>query len=139
MVNQPARNGSYIFLKHYCLQKKWEVIDNKKIGWPWVEFPLVLCLSELFWDQTKLNSIGFCHVFCIDCLYIFFFLVQCIRNKAMFFASALYKAMKGLGTDDKTVIRIIVSRSEVDMVQIKQEFQKAYKKTLESFLKVGID
>ncbi|CAI9719457.1 annexin A6-like isoform X1 [Octopus vulgaris] len=62
-------------------------------------------------------------------------IVQCIRNKAMFFASALYKAMKGLGTDDKTVIRIIVSRSEVDMVQIKQEFQKAYKETLESFLK----
>lgn len=34
--------------------------------------------------------------------------------------------MKGLGTDDDRLCRVIVSRCEVDMVQIKEEFQKQY-------------
>ncbi|GAB1606567.1 annexin A6-like [Argonauta hians] len=65
-------------------------------------------------------------------------IIQCIRNKSMHFANSLYEAMKGLGTDDRTVVRIIVSRCEVDMVQIKEEFQKKYKKSLGNFLKGDI-
>ena len=61
--------------------------------------------------------------------------VKCARSKPAYFAERLYKSMKGLGTDDRTLIRVVVSRCEVDMVQIKQEFQKAYGKTLESFIK----
>jgi len=43
--------------------------------------------------------------------------------------------MKGLGTDDRTLIRVIVSRCEVDMKQIKAEFQKRYGKDLNSFVR----
>ncbi|VDI60037.1 Hypothetical predicted protein [Mytilus galloprovincialis] len=42
--------------------------------------------------------------------------------------------MKGLGTDDDTLCRVLVSRCEVDMVQIKEEFQKKYKQTLAMFI-----
>lgn len=42
----------------------------------------------------------------------------------------LHKAMKGLGTDDTTLIRVIVSRTEIDMQYIKAEYLKKYKKTL---------
>ena len=45
--------------------------------------------------------------------------------------------LQGMGTDDRTLIRVVVSRCEVDMVQIKQEFQKRYGKTLESFVRVS--
>lgn len=42
----------------------------------------------------------------------------------------LRKAMKGLGTDDATLIRVIVTRTEIDLQYIKAEYLKKYKKTL---------
>lgn len=44
--------------------------------------------------------------------------------------------LQGLGTDDQDLIRIIVSRCEVDLVDIKLEFQRKYHKSLGSFIKV---
>ncbi|XP_076455725.1 annexin A5-like [Babylonia areolata] len=61
-------------------------------------------------------------------------IVMNIRNRPAFFADKLVKAMKGLGTDERTLIRIIVSRSEIDMVQIKKFFLEMTKKTLWKWL-----
>jgi len=52
-----------------------------------------------------------------------------------FFAERLYKAMKGLGTDDNSLIRTLVSRSEVDLANIKDEFKAKYGVTLVDFIK----
>ncbi|XP_062926856.1 annexin A7-like [Mobula hypostoma] len=57
-------------------------------------------------------------------------IVQCVVNRPAFFAEKLYKSMKGLGTSDSTLIRVIVTRSEIDLVQIKQAFWEKYQKTL---------
>ena len=46
--------------------------------------------------------------------------------------------MKGVGTNDDCIVRILVSRCEIDMVQIKKKFQDLYKTTLVDFLKVCI-
>ncbi|XP_022317069.2 annexin A7-like isoform X2 [Crassostrea virginica] len=62
-------------------------------------------------------------------------IVCVVRNRPGYFARKLYHSMKGLGTDDKTLIRILVTRAEVDMVQIKQEFQKQFGKSLEDFIR----
>ena len=39
--------------------------------------------------------------------------VMCVRSRPAYFAERLYHSMKGAGTDDETLIRVIVSRSEV--------------------------
>ncbi|XP_015458852.3 annexin A11a isoform X3 [Astyanax mexicanus] len=56
--------------------------------------------------------------------------VKCIKDTPTYFAERLYKAMKGLGTKDRTLIRIMVSRSEVDMLDIRQAYVKKYGKSL---------
>ena len=42
--------------------------------------------------------------------------VMCVRSRPQYFAERLYKSMKGAGTDDDTLVRVVVSRSEVGHV-----------------------
>lgn len=57
-------------------------------------------------------------------------ILQCAENSSFYFAKALRKSMKGLGTDDTALIRMVVTRAEVDMHYIVSEYRKRYKKTL---------
>lgn len=83
---------------------------------------------------------------------------RCVTNKADYFASRLHKSMAGIGTNDKQLIRVIITRCEVsrkfwksegsqeliwycfqiDMVDIKTAFERLYGKSLKSWIKVGI-
>ncbi|KAK9930448.1 hypothetical protein M0R45_027485 [Rubus argutus] len=57
-------------------------------------------------------------------------ILQCAEHPGRYFAKVLHKAMKGLGTDDSTLLRVTVSRAEIDMQYIKAEYHKKYGKTL---------
>ncbi|XP_017307549.1 annexin A1 [Ictalurus punctatus] len=57
-------------------------------------------------------------------------IVKCAGSKPAYFAEKLNLAMKGSGYRGKILTRIMVSRSEIDMVQIKNEYKKKYGKTL---------
>ncbi|VAH69062.1 unnamed protein product [Triticum turgidum subsp. durum] len=57
-------------------------------------------------------------------------ILRCAESPARYFAKALHKAMKGLGTSDTTLIRVVVTRAEVDMQYIKAEYHKKYKRSL---------
>ncbi|CAF1136984.1 unnamed protein product [Adineta ricciae] len=57
-------------------------------------------------------------------------IVRFTRNQVRFFAYELKKSLKGLGTNENNLTRIIVSRCEIDMVQIKSEFDKIAHRTL---------
>jgi annexin A6 len=59
------------------------------------------------------------------------FEVNNIRSRPVYFAKEIKKAIKGLGTDEHTLNRIFVSRCEVDMKQIKIEYEKVYNVSLE--------
>uniref|UniRef100_A0A4W6ESZ9 Annexin n=1 Tax=Lates calcarifer TaxID=8187 RepID=A0A4W6ESZ9_LATCA len=56
--------------------------------------------------------------------------VKCIKNTPAYFAERLHKAMQGAGTKDRTLIRIMVSRSEVDMLDIRVHYVRTYGKSL---------
>ena len=63
--------------------------------------------------------------------------VKTMDNRAQYFAERLEAAMKGWGTDDTALIRIIVSRCEIDLGNIKHQYEKLYGKTLLSAVKVS--
>uniref|UniRef100_A0A3Q3LPH7 Annexin n=1 Tax=Mastacembelus armatus TaxID=205130 RepID=A0A3Q3LPH7_9TELE len=56
--------------------------------------------------------------------------VKCAGSKPAFFAEKLYLSMKGKGTRKQILTRIMVSRSEIDMKLIKNEYKKNYGKIL---------
>lgn len=64
----------------------------------------------------------------------FYAIVRSVKNQPSYFADRLYKAMKGLGTDDRALIRIMVSRSEVDLFNIRKEFKETHDASLHEFI-----
>ena len=53
-------------------------------------------------------------------------IVYATLSPSEFFATRVHDAVKGLGTKDHLLIRVIVSRSEIDMPQIKQYYKQLY-------------
>ncbi|KAF6305736.1 annexin A5 [Rhinolophus ferrumequinum] len=62
-------------------------------------------------------------------------IVKSIRSIPSYLAETLYYAMKGAGTDDQTLIRVVVSRSETDLYNIRKEFRKNFATSLYSMIK----
>ncbi|XP_069868700.1 annexin A3 isoform X2 [Dipodomys merriami] len=62
-------------------------------------------------------------------------IVHCVRNTPAFLAERLHQSLKGAGTDEFTLNRIMVSRSEIDLLDIRHEFKKYYGYSLYSAIK----
>nr|XP_028574135.1 annexin A6 isoform X2 [Podarcis muralis] len=103
-------------------------------------FMTVLCtqsypqLRRVFQEFVKMTNHDVAHAInkrmSGDVRDVFLAIVRSVKNKQAFFADKLYKSMKGAGTDDRTLIRIIVSRSEIDLLNIRREFWDIYDKSL---------
>nr|XP_035976428.1 annexin A13-like [Halichoerus grypus] len=62
-------------------------------------------------------------------------LVRCAQDQEGYFADCLYKSMKGAGTDEETLIHILMTRAEVDLQGIKAKFQEKYQKSLSDMVR----
>jgi annexin A7/11 len=65
-----------------------------------------------------------------DLLYAAKTILGIAKNKDEYFAQLLQSTMAGLGTDDKTLISVVVLRSEIDLGNIMQAYENLYGKTL---------
>lgn len=61
-------------------------------------------------------------------------IVKYVKDSPSFFAERLYNSMAGAGTDDSALIRLVISRSEIDLVAVAKAFTKLYGKSLNDFI-----
>ncbi|XWS69455.1 hypothetical protein CRYUN_Cryun04dG0180700 [Craigia yunnanensis] len=54
-------------------------------------------------------------------------ILRCAESPPKFYAKALRKTRKGFGTADTALIRIVVTRAEIDMHYIKAEYRAVIK------------
>lgn len=106
-------------------------------------------IVQIIIDIFALPLCIYIHICIYSCIYYFLdfrfnffsyicaYAVECVQSPAAFFANRLYKAMNGAGTNDAALIRLIVSRSEIDLGTIKDEFERIYDRTLFSAIVVS--
>ena len=75
---------------------------------------------------------------CIIYYYYYYFLVECVTDKAGYFAGRLRDSVACAGTKDRQLIRVVVSRCEIDMQDIKRAYQQRYSKSLEQDISVRL-
>ncbi|XP_049720137.1 annexin A10 [Elephas maximus indicus] len=57
-------------------------------------------------------------------------IVLCVQDKPAYFAYRLYSAIHDFGFHNKTVIRILIARSEIDLMTIRKRYKERYGKSL---------
>jgi len=65
-------------------------------------------------------------------------IIFAILSPSEYFARRIYKAVKGLGTNDTVLIRVLVSRDEIDIERIKRYYQQSYNKSLYEAVKSDV-
>ena len=89
------------------------------------------CIAQLYYKLTKHTLLQAVEKeFSRDSKKCLIAIIYALLNPSEFFAKCINKAVKGLGTDDNTLIRILVTRDEKDMPQIKQFYKQIYKKDM---------
>jgi annexin A7/11 len=108
-------------------------------------FTRILCLRNF--DQIRLISQEYEYVsgntldkdlkkeFSGDLLDAFLAIYRYANDRAEYFARCFHKAIIGFGTNDRQVVRLCVTRSEIDMIEIKEAYELKYGKTLKSAIK----
>ncbi|KAJ1360699.1 hypothetical protein KIN20_019734 [Parelaphostrongylus tenuis] len=65
-----------------------------------------------------------------DAKHLLLALMMVAQSKPKFFAQQIYDAIKGIGVRDKDLIRLLVSRAEIDLAEIQVEYERLFKQSL---------
>uniref|UniRef100_A0A7N4PYA2 Annexin A10 n=1 Tax=Sarcophilus harrisii TaxID=9305 RepID=A0A7N4PYA2_SARHA len=114
-----------------CQQKTGEhktmlqmILCNKSYQQLWMVFQEFQNIS----GQDMVDAINECYDGYFQELLVA--IVLCVRDKPAFFAYRLYSAIHEFGFHNKTVIRILIARSEIDLMNIRKRYKERYGKSL---------
>lgn len=113
-------------------EKKWGTDDSVFNRIFALRSPMeIACISRAYHKltgHTILQAIN--NEFSGDIKKLLTAVVYAVISPSEFFATKVNKAVKGLGTNDKLLIRILVTRNEIDMSHIKQYYKQLFKKDM---------
>uniref|UniRef100_A0A674MXK2 Annexin n=1 Tax=Takifugu rubripes TaxID=31033 RepID=A0A674MXK2_TAKRU len=134
------RPSNCLFSLPFAAPQKLYSAGENKVGTDESQFNAILCarskphLRAVFQEYQKMSGRdiekSICREMSGNLESGMVAVVKCIRDTPTYFAERLHKAMKGAGTKDRTLIRVMVSRSEVDMLDIRQAYVRTYGKSL---------
>ena len=113
--NDKKKGDAEVFTKIFKEKSQAEFIRIAQIYYKLTKKTLLQAVEKEFSGDSKGALIG---------------IIYAMISPAEYFAKKVYKSVKGLGTDNTTLIRILITRDEKDMPQIKQFFKQLYKKDM---------
>uniref|UniRef100_A0A8C5PSR8 Uncharacterized protein n=1 Tax=Leptobrachium leishanense TaxID=445787 RepID=A0A8C5PSR8_9ANUR len=137
--------GSRDVVKMCIFQALWEACQ-RRTGEHKNMLQMILCNKshqQLFMDFEQFQNVSGQDIAdaiseCFDGYFqqLLLAIVSCVRDKPSYFAYRLHRAIHDFGFHNKTVIRIMVARSEIDLMNIKQLYKERYGKSLHHDFKV---
>ena len=111
------------FIYMFTQKSRQELATISKIYFKWYSKTLFEIIEKLFSGDAKriLKAI-----------------VYALLSPSEYFAYRINKAIKGLGTNDTILIRVLVSRDEIDIERIKKYYKQLYKKDLYTAIKEDV-
>ncbi|RZF34485.1 hypothetical protein LSTR_LSTR011727 [Laodelphax striatellus] len=143
---QAARDENYIVDMAAAQNDAQKLLraGELRLGTDESSFNAILCsrsfpqLAQIFMEYQRLTGHDFTKAieneFSGDIKDGLLAIVKTVRDRHAYFAEQLYNSMKGFGTKDRALQRIVAVRSEIDMVEIKRAFSAKYGKSLEEFI-----
>ena len=106
-------NDTFIYM--FTEKSREEIALIAKIYYKWYSQTLFELIESLFSGDFKriLKAI-----------------IYSLLSPSEYFAYRIHKAMKGIGTKDTILIRVLVSRDEIDIERIKKYYRQLYDKSL---------
>jgi hypothetical protein len=100
------------------------------------EFAMISKIYYKWYSKTLFQEIE--SLFSGDARRVLKAIVYALLSPSEYFAYRIHKAIKGLGTNDTILIRVLVSRDEIDINRIKRYYKQLYQKELYEAVKEDV-
>ena len=111
------------YLEIFTKKSREELANISRQYYSWYNKKLMEEIERLFSSDTRR---------------IFKAIIYSLLSPSEYFAYRLNKAMKGISTKDTILIRVLVTRDEIDISRIKRYFNQLYNKTLYDAVKKAV-